>query len=337
MKIILVLKNKLKPTFFTVSCGALLGIIIASAGFSILLFAAYKDLTLENPKADQNFHLVDFPSSSDMSMLGLFRTSLSDPARYNVAILDNDDDSAINTRLFDMIEGFSGIPLVKLLQSPLTLNASTLEGYYELLDDSDTRYIVLPREYIDTYGKQAYLSYPLLFSLDNFPRAYEDSNYLVLEVPPLKPPRASSPSSQSQSVSLREDGSSRHNDVALIYQKDAQEWLVPLFSSNNNNNNTNDPNADNSFIRTILNYENESLTSPSSLFDFATTNDVDRILTDDDNDNSSNISKINDNDDDNNRDISLSSLFSQNLVRAEKRQGINTIVLDSMDISNMWW
>ena len=59
---------------------------------------------------------------------------------------------------------------------------------------------------------------------------------------------------------------------------------MPLFNSNNNNNynNTNDPNADNSFIRTILNYENESLTSPSSLFDFATTNDVDRILTNDD-------------------------------------------------------
>ena len=281
-EVILVLKNKLKPTFYTVSCWALLGIIIASAGFSILLFAAYKDMTLENPKADQNFHLVDFPSSSDMSMLGLFRASLSDPARYNVAILDNDDDSAINTRLFDMIEGFSGVPLVKLLQSPLTLNASTLEGFYELLDESDTRYIVLPKDYIDNNGKQAYLSYPLLFSLDNFPRAYEDISYVVLEVPPFKPPRASSPSSQFQSVSLPEDGS-RQNDVALIYQKDAQEWLMPLFSNSNNNNNTNGSNADSSFIRTILNYENESLTSPSSLFDFATTNDMDRILTDDDN------------------------------------------------------
>ena len=170
--------------------------------------------------------------------------------------------------LISKIYGFSALPRAKLLQSPLTLNASTLEGFYNLLDYSDTKYIVIPREYIENNGKQAYLSYPLLFSLDNFPRAYEDSNYLVLEVPPLKPPRASSPSSQSQSVSLHEDDSSRHNDVALIYQKDAQEWLMPLFSSNNNNNNnTNDPNADNSFIRTILNYENESLTSPSSLFD----------------------------------------------------------------------
>jgi hypothetical protein len=335
-EIILVLKNKLKTTFYTVSCGALLGIIIASAGFSILLFAAYKDLTLENSKTDQNFHLVDFPSSSDMSMFGLFRASLSDPARYNVAILDSDDDSAINTRLFDMIEGFSGVPLVKLLQSPLTLNASTLEGFYNLLDYSNTKYIVIPKEYIDTYGEQAYLSYPLLFSLDNFPRAYEDSNYLVLEVPPFTPPRASSSSSQFQSVSFQEDGS-RQNDVALIYQKDAPEWLMPLFSNNKNNNiNTNDPNADNSFITTILNYENESLSSPSPLFDFATTNDVDLILTGDDNDNNSNyINDDNNGEDYDNRDISLSSLFSRNFVRAENKQGINTVVLDSMDIANI--
>ena len=76
-----------------------------------------------------------------------------------------------------------------------------------------------PENTSTTNGKQAYLSYPLNFSLDNFPRAYEDSNYLVLEVPPLKPPRASSPSSQSQSVSLHEDGSSRHNDVSSYLPK----------------------------------------------------------------------------------------------------------------------
>ena len=104
---------------------------------------------------------------------------------------------------------------------------------------------------------------------------------------------------------------------------------MPLFS-NSNNNNTNDPNADNSFIRTILNYENESLTSPSSLFDIATTSEGDRILTNYDINNNRNS---NDNDDDN-RDISLSSLHSQNFVPAEKKQGINTIVLDSMDIAN---
>ena len=151
----------------------------------------------------------------------------------------------------------------------------------------------------------------------------------MLEVPSFNPPRASSPSSQPQSVTLHEDSSRNNDDVTLIYQKDAQEWMMPLFSSNNNNDNTNGSNAGNSFIRTILNYENESLTSPSSLFDIATTSKGDRILTNYEMENNSNS-----NDDDNNRDIPLSSLFSQNLVRAEKRQGINTIVLDSMDIAN---
>ena len=72
------------------------------------------------------------------------------------------------------IYGFTTLPRAKLLQSPLTLNASTLEGFFKLLDESDTRYILLPREYINTYDKQASLSYPMNFALDNFPRAYED-------------------------------------------------------------------------------------------------------------------------------------------------------------------
>ena len=108
---------------------------------------------------------------------------------------------------------------------------------------------------------------------------------------------------------------------------------MPLFSGSKNNiNNNSNPSAPNtdSFIRTILNYENESLTSPSSLFDIATTSKGDRILTNYDIENNSN----NNDDDDVNRDISLSSLLSQNLVRAEKKQGVNTIVLDSMDIAN---
>jgi hypothetical protein len=321
-ELLLVAKDKLKPNFYTVSCGALLGIIIASAGFSILLFAAYKDLTLENSKTDQNFHLVDFPSSSDLVMLGLLRTSLDDPTRYNVAIQDNDDDSPINTRLFDMIEGFSGIPLTKLHQSPLTLNATTLEGFYTLLESSNTKYIVLPKEYVDSYGKQAYLSYPMLFALDNFPRVFENSNYLVLEVPPLSPPRASSPSSQPQSVSLHKD-SSTDSDVALIYQKDAQEWMMPLLS--NKNNIITDSNTDKSFISTISDYGNESLTSPSSLFDFVATNDADTTLSRDDKENSNSKGK----------DPLLSSIPAQNLVRVEKKQGINAIVLDSMIIANI--
>ena len=268
--------------------GIVLGVVISFSGMSIFMFAGFIEL-FTNVEDINEGSRRDFPTQSEIQLLDFLQNQLNNNSQmYNIAMPEDETDPT-GHGLISKIYGFSALPRAKLLQSPLTLNASTLEGFYNLLDYSDTKYIVIPREYIDTYGKQASLSYPMNFALDNFPRAYEDSNYLVLEVPPLNPPRASSPSSQPQSVSLHEDDSSRNNDVALIYQKDAQEWMMPLFSSNNNNNNnTNGSNADNSFIRTILNYENESLTSPSSLFDFATTNDGDRILTNDDIENNSN-------------------------------------------------
>ena len=142
-----------------------------------------------------------------MQLLDFLQNRLNNHSQtYNIAMPENEVDPTGNG-LISKIYGFSALPRAMLLQSPLTLNASTLEGFYNLIDYSDTKYIVIPKEYIDNNGKQAYLSYPLLFSLDNFPRAYEDSNFVVLEVPPLNPPRASSPSSQFQSVSLPEDGS----------------------------------------------------------------------------------------------------------------------------------
>jgi hypothetical protein len=312
--------------------GIVLGTVISFSGMSILMFGGFVGL-FTNVEDYNDGSRRDFPTGSEMQLIDFIDNKLNNHSRvYNIAMPDSELD-ATGHGLVSKIYGFSALPSAKLLQSPLTLNSSTLEGFYNLLDFSDTRYIVLPKEYIDTYDKQASLSYPVQFALDNFPRAYENSNYLVLEVPPLSPPRASSPSSQPQVVSLNEN-SSKNNDVALIYQKDAQEWMMPQFSSskNNDDNNSNHsaPNTD-SFTRTILNYENGSLTSPSSLFDIATTSKGDRILTNYDIENNSNS---NGDDNDNNRDIPLSALHSQNFVRAEKEQGVNTIVIDSMDIAN---
>jgi hypothetical protein len=110
------------------------------------------------------------------------------------------------------------------LQNPLTLNASTLEGLYDLLNHTDVRYIILPKKgiIVDTekpdilsssnFNYNGNISNVLRFVLDNFPRAYEDQNYIVLEVLPLTSP---SPTSSS---------------VALIYQRDFDE-LLPQVSN----------------------------------------------------------------------------------------------------------
>ena len=40
-----------------------------------------------------------------------------------------------------------------------------------MLDYSDTKYIVIPKEYIDNNGKQAYLSYPMHFVFRQFSKS----------------------------------------------------------------------------------------------------------------------------------------------------------------------
>ena len=300
--------------------GIILGAVVTFSGMSILMFAGFVEL-YTNVEDYNEGGRRDFPVQSEIQLIDFLQSELINGSQvYNIAMPESEMDPT-GHGLISKIYGFSALPREKLLQSPLSLNASSLEVFYKLLDYSDTKYIVLPKEYIDTYDKQTSLSYPMLFSLDNFPRAYENSNFLVLEVPPLSPPSSLSPSSQPRSVSLPENNS-RNNDVALIYQKDAQEWMMPLFSYNNNNSSiTNDPNSDDSFISTISNYENESLTSPSSLFDFATSNDAGSILLFDD----MGINRNSTNDGKDSRD----PLFS------EKKQGVTTIVLDSMNIGNI--
>ena len=101
-------------------------------------------------------------------------------------------------------ESFLGISRSRILQSPLTLNASSLEGIYKLLEYSDTGAIVLPRYSLSGNGTLRYeafnplhnegdnnqrnISNPLNFVFDNFPKSYPVENYTVLNVPPLSAP-----------------------------------------------------------------------------------------------------------------------------------------------------
>ena len=106
--------------------------------------------------------------------------------------------------LIGKLESFLGISRSKILQSPLTLNASSLEGIYKLLEYSDTGAIVLPRYSLSGNGSLRYeafvplhneddnnqkdMSNPLNFVFDNFPKSYPVENYTVLNVPPLSAP-----------------------------------------------------------------------------------------------------------------------------------------------------
>ena len=163
----------------------------------------------------------DFPTLPELQLLSFLRNQVINSKTYNVAMPEKEVD---NSRGFiTKIYGFSALPRVKLLQSPLTLNASTLEGFYNLLHYSDTRYIIFPKkDFIDPQRQcQAIVSNSnnnniIQFALDNFPKVYQDKNYTVLEVPPLSPP------------------SLRDSNIALIYQRDATHLQVPLSNRNYN-------------------------------------------------------------------------------------------------------
>jgi hypothetical protein len=207
------------------------GSVIIASGLSIFMFAGYNALAIENPQFGIALTKRDFPFPSEMQMLEYLRGKFTNSKTFfNIAVPEKEVDT--NRGLITKIEGFSAVPRAKLLQSPLTLNSSTLEGFYNLLEHTDTRYIVLPKKDFVHLGnlepKTSALSASnnnlvLQFALENFPRPYEDKDYIVLEVPPLTSP------SSSSSVE-------RNGDVALIYPRDSKDSFLPPLISNSTNN-----------------------------------------------------------------------------------------------------
>ena len=245
---------KLRPLIISL----LLGFIITSCGFSIFMFAGYNALSLENPQFELGFSRRDFPTSSEMQLLDFLRNNSKSFKTYNIAVPQKEVE--YNFGFISKLEGFSAIPMARFYQSPLTLNASTLEGFYKLLNYSDTRYIVLPNKDIlveleeeKRLRSNGSTSETISFALDNFAKVYQDDNYTVLEVPPLAPPTSSS--------------LSEYSNVALVYQKDAEVLLPPVS------------------YRKVLPYNNE-------LFDFASIPDSGDSDNDNSNSSSNNFAKI---------------------------------------------
>lgn len=69
---------------------------------------------------------------------------------------------------------------MKVRHSPLTLNASTIDSLYRHLDYSDSQYIIVPKSSIKSQNSGTERT---RFAIDYFKRSYEDSDYIILEVP----------------------------------------------------------------------------------------------------------------------------------------------------------
>jgi hypothetical protein len=190
-----------KLRFRALVCSMLIGAVIISSSLSSMMFTAFTALGLDNPTFrpfNMGLNQRHFPSPSEIRFLDYIHNNLSTPKTYNIALLA--DEYSRDLGFSSKIDAFSDIPSAKLNQSPLTLNSSTLEGFYDLLDYSDTKYIVIPNNSIDEVQSEP--TTPVHFALENFPIVYRDLNYTLLSVPSLSPP-----------------SSSDDANTALIYQK----------------------------------------------------------------------------------------------------------------------
>jgi hypothetical protein len=183
--------------------GILLGLVVTFSSLSILVFAGFVELFTNVPDYNENTRR-DFPTHSEMQLLDFLRVGFSaknPDENYNIALPDKEVDN--NRGFLTKIYGFTPIPRAKLLQTPLVLNASTIETFYNLLDYSGSKFIVLSKKDLAAgiYTSNNYNTGNIIhFVLENFRKVFENNSHVVLEVPSLSPP-------------------SPEGEIALVYPK----------------------------------------------------------------------------------------------------------------------
>jgi hypothetical protein len=185
-KIIVSLKNrKLKPLL----TGIIFGLVITSSCLSILMYHGYSGLGLRNPDFAPFYQIMGtrvFPSHQDLALHEFIHSNLFENPKTDYFAMPANEYGK-HSGLKAQLVGFSGIPNTKIWQSPLTMNSSTIEGFYYLLDRSDSKYIIIPKQ--DRGGENMTgLTMPVRFALQNFEKSYENNKYIVLSVPSMAPP-----------------------------------------------------------------------------------------------------------------------------------------------------
>jgi hypothetical protein len=180
----------------------IIGIIITSASLSSILYIGFNSLILQTHDFVHTLGRRNFP----VSEMPLFQT-LHDKMdiaskRYNILAFPN-EYSNWDDGLMVALQAFSGLPYTSVYRNPLTLNVSTLDAFYHLLDGTGTRYIIIPK---DSINERQGITEPVRFAVAHFQRIYEDKKYIVLDVPPLESP-----------------SSSPGTDTAVIYDNDQKD------------------------------------------------------------------------------------------------------------------
>ena len=203
--------------------GILISVLIVGSALSVVLYIGSNSLVLQtmdftiNPKRD-------FPQKSEIQLYDKMLNSIDIGSKnYNIVSFPGEYNFVQGSPLMSKLQGFSGFPYGKIFKNPLTLNSSTLDAFYRQLQDSEARYIIVPK---DSIKDESLLSEPTQFALHYFNRFYEDKNYIVLQVPRFK---AASLSSSVQVALLYDLGSDLpspqvHNTILLPYNNNTFDF-----------------------------------------------------------------------------------------------------------------
>ena len=145
--------------------GVIISVVIISSSLSMLIFIGTNSLILQTQDFGNIFPRRHFPSISELHLFEALHDKI-DPGlkKYNVVTIPKEYNNW-ESGLVSKIQGFAGLPKNKLYQSPLTLNASTLDALYRHLDRTDTQYIILPKDSIQVGSR---VTEPTRFAIDHF-------------------------------------------------------------------------------------------------------------------------------------------------------------------------
>ncbi len=159
------------------------GIVICS-GLSILIFVGYNSLILQTQDFTNTLSRRHFPTNSELDLFQEIRdVTNTNSTKYNLISTLNEYDRK-SDGIMSKVSSFVGLPYDKLRQTPLALNASSIDRLYRHLEYGDIKHILLPQQGHYLEGN----SETIPFVLNNFKRIYQDKNYTVLEVPSLRGP-----------------------------------------------------------------------------------------------------------------------------------------------------